>query len=128
MKIFTFRYEKKPKKSALAAMRNAVKTGKPDIQGDELVCDSMDAMLKIMSKARFEVFTAVVEGKPDSLYELAEILGKDHANVLRDVKSLESLGLIKLVSLKDGGRERFKPESLYDKIVTEFQPKLTKAI
>ena len=129
MKIFTFRYEKNPKKSALAAMRNAAKTGKPDVRDNELICDSMDAMLKIMSKARFEVFAAIVEHKPDSLYELAEILGKDNANVLRDVKSLETLGLIKLVSVKDGERERFKPESLYDKIVLEFQPKkLAKAM
>ena len=67
--------------------------------------------------------------KPDSLYELAEVLGKDQANVLRDVRSLEMLGLIKLVSVKDGDRGRFKPEALYDKIVMEFQPrKLAKAM
>jgi predicted transcriptional regulator len=123
MKIFTFRYEKNPKKSALAAMKSAIKTGKPDIRSNELICDSMDAMLKIMSKARFEVFAAIVENKPESLYELAEILEKDHANVLRDVKSLETLGLITLASVKDGARARLKPESSYDKIVIEFAPK-----
>ncbi len=129
MKIFTFRYEKNPRKSAISAMKAAIKTGKPDIRDNELVCDSMDAMLKIMSKARFEVFAAIVENKPESLYELAKILDKDQGNVLRDVKSLESLGLVKLVSAKDGKRERLKPESSYDKIVIEFAPKkLAKAI
>jgi predicted transcriptional regulator len=129
MKIFTFRYEKNPKKSALAAMKNAIKTGKPDIRDDELTCDSMDAMLKIMSKTRFEVFAAIVEHKPDSLYKLAKILEKDQGNVLRDVKALESLGLVKLKPVKDGERERLKPESSYDKIVIEFAPKkLAKAI
>lgn len=129
MKIFTLRYEKNPKRSALAAMKTAVKTGRPDVRSDELVCDSMDAMLKIMSKARFEVFAAIVEHKPESLYELAEALEKDHANVLRDVKSLESLGLIRLVPAKDGERGRFKPETLFDKIVMEFAPrKLARAI
>lgn len=129
MKIFTFRYEKNPKKSALAAMKNAIKTGRADVREDELICDSMDAMLKIMSKARFEVFAAIVERKPDSLYELAKVLDKDQGNVLRDVKSLEALGLIRLVPVKDGERERLKPESSYDKIVIEFAPKkLAKAI
>lgn len=123
MKVFTFRYEKNPKKSALTAMRQAIKTGKTDVREHELVCDSMESMLKIMSKARFELFAAIVEHKPGSMYELAEVLEKDHANVLRDVKSLEALGLIKLKSLKDGARGRFKPEPVYDKIILEFEPK-----
>jgi predicted transcriptional regulator len=123
MKIFTFFYEKNPKKSAIEAMKKVLKTGKSDIRDDELICDSMDAMLKIMSKSRFDVFAAIVEHRPDSLYELAKSLGKDAGNVLRDAKALESLGLIKLIQAKDGDRERLKPEALYDKIVFEFEPK-----
>lgn len=123
MKIFTFLYEKNPRKSALDAMKKAIKTGKPDIRDDELICDSMDSMLKLMSKSRFDVFAAIVEHKPDSLYELAKALKKDPGNVLRDAKALESLGLIELVPAKSGERERLKPEAKYDKIVFEFEPK-----
>jgi len=88
-----------------------------------LICDSMEAMLKLMSKSRFDVFAAIVEGRPSSLYELAKRLGKDGGNVLRDAKALASLGLIKLVTIKDGNRERLKPQAIYDKIVFEFEPK-----
>lgn len=123
MKIFTFRYERNPKKSALEAMKHAIKTGKADIHDDELVCDGMDAMLKLMSKSRFDVFAAIVEHKPHSLYELAKALEKDPGNVLRDTKALESLGLIKLTTIKDGEREKLKPQALYDKIIFEFEPK-----
>lgn len=123
MKVFTFRYEKNPGKSALEAMKRAIKTGEADIRDDELVCDSMDAMLKLMSKSRFDVFAAIMERKPRSLYELAKVLNKDAGNVLRDAKVLESLGLIKLVTTKDGDRERLRPQALYDKIVFEFEPK-----
>lgn len=123
MKVFTFRYEKSPRKSVLASMKSAIKSGKPDIRDDEIVCDSMESMLKIMSKARFEVFAAIVESRPDSLYELSKILEKDQANVLRDVRGLKALGLLELVPVKGGARGRLRPEPSYEKIVIEFAPK-----
>ena len=122
MKVFTFRYQRNPTKSVLAAMKRAIRTGVPDVRDDEIVCDSMASMLKLMSKSRFEVFAAIVEHRPDSLNELARVLGKDPGNVLRDAKSLEALGLIRLVTGK-GDRGRLKPDALFDKIVFEFQPK-----
>ena len=123
MKVFTVRYEKHPKKSVLESMKRAIITGIPDVKGDELVCDSMEAMLKVMTRSRFEAFAAVVESRPSSVYELAKALDKDQGNVLRDVKALEALGLVKLKAVKDGDRERFMPVPLYDKIVLEFEPK-----
>jgi len=123
MKVFTVKYEKHPKKMALESMKRAISSGIPDIKGDELVCDSMEAMLKIMTRSRFEAFAAVVEGRPNSVYELAKALDKDQGNVLRAVKALESLGLVKLKAVKDGDRGRLVPVPLYDKIVLEFEPK-----
>lgn len=122
MKVFTFKYQRNPTKSVLAAMKRAIRTGVPDVRDDEMVCDSMASMLKLMSKSRFEVFAAIVEHRPDSLNELARVLEKDPGNVLRDAKSLEALGLIRLVPGK-GDRGRLKPDALFDKIVFEFQPK-----
>ena len=123
MKVFTFKYESNPRKSALVHMKKAIATGTPDIKDDEMVCDSFETMLKLISKSRFEVFAAVVEKKPGSLYELAQHLKKDQANVLKDARALESLGLIRLKPVKEGAREKLTPEALYDKIVFEFEPK-----
>lgn len=123
MKTFTFRYERNPRKSALEAMKKAIRTGMADVNDDEMVCDSMASLLKLMSKSRFEVFAAIVEHRPHSLYELTKILGKDQANVLRDARALASLGLIKLKTEKEGKREKLKPIALYDKVVIEFEPK-----
>jgi predicted transcriptional regulator len=122
MKTFVFRYEKNPRKSALQAMKRAITSGKVDVRDHEMVCDSMDSMLKLMSKTRFAVFAAIIEHRTNSLYELAKILDKDAGNVLRDAKVLESLGLIKLVPVKEGQREKLMPKALYDKIVFEFEP------
>jgi predicted transcriptional regulator len=123
MKIFTFRYESNPRKKAMERMKKVIATGVPDIRNDELVCDSFETMLKLISKSRFEVFAAIVEHKPASLYELAGYLKKDQANVLKDARALESLGLIRLKPIKEGGREKLTPQALYDKIVFEFEPK-----
>ena len=122
MKVFKFRYERNPKKSVLSAMKRAIRSGVPDVRDDEMVCDSMASMLKLMSKSRFEVFAAIVEHKPASLQELARAMDKDPGNVLRDAKALEGLGLVRLVQSR-GNRTRMKPEALFDKIVFEFQPK-----
>lgn len=120
MKTFTFRYEEKALKKAFARMRKVVESGLPDVRDDEMVCDSLKSMLDVISKSRFETFAAIVEHKPNSLYELAKLMEKDQAQVLRDARSLESLGLIKLETILDGGRERLKPKSLYDRITFEF--------
>ena len=123
MKIFTFRYDPNPRKNAFARMQKAIATGKPEIREHEIACDGLEAMLKLMSKSRFEVFAAIVEKRPDSLYALAQLLEKDQGNVLKDAKALEALGLIELIVVKDGNREKFRPKALYDKIVFEFEPK-----
>ncbi|TVQ77822.1 MAG: hypothetical protein EA369_08530 [Bradymonadales bacterium] len=123
MKTFTFRFKHNPKAVAFDKLKEVMTTGKPYVRGNEMLCDSLDTMMKLISKSRFEVFAGIVEHKPSSLYELADVLSKDQANVLRDAKALESLGLIKLKSVKDGKRERFQPKALYDKIIFEFEPK-----
>lgn len=125
MKTFTFRYEEKPLKKAFARMRKVIETGIPDIHNDEMVCGSLQSMLDVMSKSRFETFAAIVEHKPNSLYELAKVLDKDQAQVLRDARSLEALGLISLEAVQDGGREKLRPKALYDRITFEFNAKKT---
>lgn len=122
MKVFRFRYERNPRQSALSAMKRAIRTGVSDVRDDEMVCDSMASMLKLMTKSRFEVFAAIVEHRPASLQELARVMRKDPGNVLRDAKALEGLGLIRFVEVR-GNRTRLQPEAMFDKIVFEFQPK-----
>jgi predicted transcriptional regulator len=122
VKTFTFRYEPIPWKEASRAMHRVAKTGVSDIRANEMACDSLESMLKIMSKTRFELFAAIVEHRPGSLLELAKKTDKDQAQVLRDARTLEALGLIELVQSSDGGRQKLRPKALYDKIVFEFEP------
>ncbi len=120
MKVFTFRYQKNIRKNVLSEMREVMRTKKSKVHENEMLCDSVEAILKCVSKSRMEAFLAIVEYNPSSIYELAQILEKNQANVLRDVNALESMGLIRLFPVKEGNREKLKPEALYDMVVVEL--------
>ena len=79
--------------------------------------------MKIMTKSRFQVFAAIVESNPESLTGLAKVLEKDLGNVLRDVKVLESLGLIELQKTPGLRREKTKAIARYERIIFECEPK-----
>ncbi len=120
MKIFTFRYQKGIRKKVLSEMKDVIRSGKRNVHDDEMLCDSVESILKCISKSRMEAFLAIIEHKPESVYELGQILQKDQANLHKDVKALEGMGLIRLKSIKDGTREKLKPEALYDRVVVEM--------
>jgi predicted transcriptional regulator len=121
MKTFTFKYAPKPAKKAFTALKEAARSGKADLRPDTLYCESLEGMLKLMSHGRFTVYDAILNHRPDSIYQLAKLLERDQANVLKDVKALEALHLIKIELEKDGERERSRPVALYDKIVLEYE-------
>lgn len=100
-----------------------MKSGKTDLDEDSIACRSVEDMVKLMTKSRFQIFTAIVEQAPQSLTKLAEILDKDLDNVQRDVRVLESLGLVKLQRSPGQRGERVKPIALYGRIVFECEPK-----
>ena len=96
------------------------KTGVTDIHKDEISSNSIPAILSAMTEGRLQVFYGVADYQPASMYQLAQFLKRDSANVLRDVKTLEAMRLVKLVSEKDGDRERLRPVATYDRIVFDF--------
>jgi len=60
----------------------AVNKEKKSIQPKNLmVVDSIETIYKLMTEPRLEIFYAVSEKKPKNINQLAEILGKDVANV-----------------------------------------------
>ncbi|MBI3544902.1 MAG: hypothetical protein HY075_16645, partial [Deltaproteobacteria bacterium] len=79
MKTFTFRYE--PSKA-------------PSAKPGELRTNSVGAMLSSMTTGRIELFYAIAGKCPGSVCQIARLLKRDAANVLRDVKVLESIGLV----------------------------------
>ncbi len=121
MKTFTFRYD--PDASLNDLFSRAIRAAKsktPDVHPNVLASKSVSSLLQAMSAGRIELFYAIASKRPDSIYHLAQLIERDSANVIRDVKTLEQIGLIELVPEKDGDRERLRPVAKYDRIVFDF--------
>ncbi|KLL04503.1 MAG: hypothetical protein MRERV_20c024 [Mycoplasmataceae bacterium RV_VA103A] len=74
--------------------------------------NSIKALLHGLSEEKLELFSTLVEKKPDSLEKLADYLHRDYQNVKKDAEILASWGVIEL--------QEEKPIALYEKITLEF--------
>jgi len=121
MKTFTFRYDPKATvKGAMDQMLKAAKSGKPHIEKNEIRSASLKALLTVATENRLQLFRLIHEEQPESVYDLAKLFDRDLSYVSKEVRVLESLGLIKLQKKTVQGRERLKPTALYDRIIVDF--------
>ncbi|CAG8713103.1 17188_t:CDS:2 [Racocetra fulgida] len=74
--------------------------------------NSIKALLHGLSEEKLELFSTLVEKKPNSLEKLADYLHRDYQNVKKDAEILASWGIIEL--------QEEKPIALYEKITLEF--------
>jgi predicted transcriptional regulator len=87
-----FKGEKNPEKSDLAILRS-------------LLTDQKAKLLHVLKTKQ-----------PNSLYELAKLLAKDFKSVRQDVLLLEKMGLIELIPVHKGKREKLKPLLVIDSL------------
>lgn len=128
MKTFTFIYDPgATPRNTLALMNHAIQTGTPYIEKDQMRSPSLKALLSVATENRLEMFKVIHDEKPASLYELAQALGKDLSYVSREVRILESMGIITLKKDEDHGREKIRPMALYDRIIFDFDLAFKKA-
>ncbi len=121
MKTFTFRYDPKATlKGAMDQMFKAVKSGKSHVEKNEIRSASLKALLTVATENRLQLFRLIHENHPASVYDLAKLFDRDLSYVSKEVRVLESLGLISFLKETVQGRERFKPIALYDRIVVDF--------
>ena len=87
--------------------------GKIAIKSKEsvIICSSFKIAEKLFSEPRLSILRAIINQKPDSIKQLAKLLGKDFKNVYNDVMFLADLGLIELV-------EKGPPKAI--KIIPKF--------
>ena len=69
----------------------------PSIQPkNHIVFDSVASFRNFMTMQKIELLTAIAGQKPSSIYELAKLVDRDFAAVLRDCIGLEGTGFITL--------------------------------
>jgi predicted transcriptional regulator len=123
MKTFTLKLDRSPMERMVEDLKRAVRTGIPHIRNDEMRCSSVGAMMRAISRSKFEAFATIVDHKPKTLNQLAELLGKNLGNVSRDVKGLELIGLIDLRREDTKDSRKLRPVAKYDQIVFDFSSK-----
>ena len=81
--------------------------------------DSIDNMRAILTNNRLSILKAIREHKPQSVYGLARILGRDLKNVNQDLKLLSEIGLVTL-ERRETDKKRIMPHVDYSKILLEI--------
>ncbi len=76
---------------------------------------NIDVMRKVLTNKRLQLIKTIKKYKPNSIYELAKIVGRDAKSVNIDVKVLYKLGMIDLKKT-DKKRESITPTVEYNEI------------
>lgn len=119
MKIFTFVVDPQfsLKKVLAPALKTSEKKNAETQKSSQHFIRSVETYQKLMTNTRYQVFFTIRDKKPESLYALSKILGKELSNLLKDIRALESLGLIELEDVTTAtGRAGQKPLASYDEI------------
>ena len=98
---------------AVARAFDQGKTIKP-IQGEYF--ESLDAVRSVLTDKRLELWRTIRDQKPNSISTLAEMVGRGFRGVHRDVKLLETLGLVSLKRTKGPRGDLQHPVSLADEL------------
>lgn len=80
---------------------------------------SINTVRKVLTENRLDLLRVIKQKKPASLYELAQLTGRDLKNVSEDVAFLEALELVDL-GKPQGTRKQRKPTLLTDRFTVEF--------
>jgi len=72
---------------------------------------------QLLSNEKARLLHIIKTKQPDSIYELAKLLGRDFKAVRQDIKLLEYFGFIELISSHKQGRERLRPVVDMDRLV-----------
>ncbi len=74
--------------------------------------DELKHVRKVLTEERLRLISVIKEKNPESIYELARILGRNRSSVMRDLRHLKKLGLVEFQNLG----KRKKPVVNYEKI------------
>ncbi len=96
---------------------NSIKKGK-QLSDSFTLTIPLSSLPKIFSPERMRIIMTVQEKNPRSIYELAQMLGREQSAVHKDVHELAGFGIIVLNKTKKEGSEReiSTPECPWDTI------------
>lgn len=107
-------------------VQTALKTRQPSIRRrDTLIFGSITAYQRYMTEQKLVILATIFSQNPTSIYQLAQLVDRDFANVQRDCNALEAAGFIRLVDGKDAKNSKAPRLAFdYNRIVVQM-PKVT---
>lgn len=75
--------------------------------------DSMETFKNTLTQNRLDILMAIAREKPESIYQLAKYLNREHTHVAKDCKILEFLGFIVLAETA-GAKKQYVPKLVFD--------------
>lgn len=70
----------------------------------------------LLATEKARILYILKKNQPNSIYELAKVLGRDIKTVRQDVLLLEKIGVIELIPVHKGNRQKIKPLLVADSI------------
>lgn len=70
----------------------------------------------LLSNEKAKILHAIKIRQPNSLYELAKVVGRDFKSVRQDLILLEKFGFIEMIPIHKGKREKLKPVLAMDSL------------
>lgn len=119
MKTMTFKYRPNNRSKMRESMKKAI-AGEPQVFEDVIFFESLDLVDSFINPMKAKIIRSIQKHSPESIYELAKILGKDQGYIQKEVKFLEGLGILKIESIKDSGRTKSVPTVIYDKFIIDL--------
>jgi predicted transcriptional regulator len=91
-------------------------------KADEKYANPDIAQLRSMlSNEKARMLHVLRTKQPNSLYELAKILGRDFKSVRQDIRLLEEFGFVEMIPIHKGKREKLKPILVLDELRINIQ-------
>jgi predicted transcriptional regulator len=96
----------------------AVRSGQriPKGPGEEAGFTSIEAARNFLTRERLALLRTIRSRHPDSLYELAKMVGRDFKNVQEDIRILERQGLVRITKESRGKRKVKVPQVPFKEI------------
>ena len=89
------------------------------IRGEDKNSD-ISSLRHLLSNEKARLLHIAKTKKPESIYKLAKLLGRDFKSVRHDIKILERFGFIELISSHKNNRELLRPVVDADQVIIKI--------
>lgn len=100
----------KPEQGAFSAIFSRFRGEKKPESSD------VSMLRALLSNEKARLLHVIRSKQPNSIYELAKILGRDFKSVREDARVLEEFGLIEMIPIHKGKRQKLKPLLVVDEL------------